>query len=171
MLNNWELWFVVFHPFYGKPVVSYLGRKWTFPKGSTNILLLNISSIFYFLLQQDHGFDMMGVGEHVHGLELFDGKAGLNELAQVPAQGGGVAGDINETFTGEGGKAGGKSWCALSGWVDEDAVKNFPFCCQCPATGMDGAFLEQGVGEACLFAVFSGAADGRALALDAQQRC
>ncbi len=103
---------------------------------------------------------MMGLGEHVHGLELFDGKAGLDQLAQVPAQGGGVAGDIDQPFSGEGCNVWGKSRGALSGRVDDDAVKA-PACCgQCLATGMDGAFLEKGVGEARLVAVFSGTANG-----------
>ena len=126
---------------------------------------------YYFLLKQGHGFDMMGLGEHVHGLKFFDGKAGLNELTQVPAQGRWVAGDIDQPFSGEGCKVGGESRGALSGRVDNDAVKAFTFCYQCLATGMDGAFLEKGVGEARLFAVFTGTADGCPLAFNTQQRC
>lgn len=103
---------------------------------------------YYFLLKQGYGFDMMGLGEHVHGLEFFDGKAGAGQLAQVPAQGSGVAGNIDQPFAGEGCKVGGKTWGALSGRVDDYAVKAPAFCGQCLATRMDGAFLEQGVGEA-----------------------
>lgn len=114
---------------------------------------------------------MMGLREHVHGLKLFDDKAGVDQLDQIPAQGGGVAGNIDQPFAGEGGKVRGKSRGALSGRVDDDAVKAPAFCGQCLTTGMDGAFLEQGVGEACLFAVFTGTADGRSLALNAQQGC
>ena len=47
---------------------------------------------------------MMGLGEHVHGLKFFDGKGRAGQFAQIPAQGGWVAGDINQPFTGEGGK-------------------------------------------------------------------
>jgi hypothetical protein len=39
----------------------------------------------YFLFTQGDGFDMMGLGEHVHGLKLFDGKARAGQFAQVPA--------------------------------------------------------------------------------------
>ena len=123
---------------------------------------------YYFLLKQGHGFDMMGLGEHVHGLKFFDGKAGLNELTQVPAQGRWVAGDIDQPFSGEGCKVGGESRGALSGRVDDDTVKTLAFCGQSPATCMNGAFLKQGIGEACLFAVFSGTANGRPLTFNSQ---
>ena len=103
---------------------------------------------------------MMGLGKHVHGVKFFDSKSRAGQFAQVPAQCGGVAGNIDQPFSGEGCKVWCKSRGALSGRVDNDAVKAFTFCYQCLATGMDGAFLEQGVGEACLCTVFSGTADG-----------
>lgn len=102
---------------------------------------------------------MMGLGKHIHGLELYDGEAGTAQLAQVPAEGGGVAGDIDQPFTGKGCQVSREARNALSGRVDDHAVKAPAFCYQCLAAFMDWVFLKEGVGEACSLAVYTGRAD------------
>lgn len=130
------------------------GARISFP-----LSFIDLAAKICFFLKQDHGLDMMGLGEHVNRLEPFDGKAGTAQLAQIPAQGGGVTGDIDQPLAGKRCQLSCKTRSALSGRVDDHAVKAPAFCRKRLAALMDGAFLEKGVGEPCSSTVFSGRAD------------
>ena len=53
------------------------------------------------LFQNNNGFEMMGVGKHIHRLDRGDCKSTADQFLQVTDQSGGIAADIDDPLAGQ----------------------------------------------------------------------
>lgn len=119
-------------------------------------------------IEKDDSLDMMGLGEHVDRLDFADGKTMFAQICKIPAQGGGIAGDVDQPSAGDRGKMCGKVRGSLAGWIDDHAVEYPAVCDQLSAGIMDRAFAEADIIKARCGRISGGAADGRSLAFNSQ---
>ena len=120
--------------------------------------------VMSILFKQDNGFNMVGLGKHIDGMNVPDPEPLPCKLRQITAEGGRIAGDIDHPAPGQGRQFPGQSRHALPGGIQDDTVEDAALADEVPAGLMDGGFFEDGVSKACRQAVFPGAADGRSLA-------
>ena len=52
---------------------------------------------FLILFKEDDIFDMMGLRKHIDGLNCFDGKAVVDQIGEISAEGCRIAGDIYQS--------------------------------------------------------------------------
>ena len=53
------------------------------------------------LFEHNHGLNMMSLREHIYGVNGFDRHAALDQNLKITHQGSGVAGDVQQFFSGE----------------------------------------------------------------------
>jgi hypothetical protein len=120
-----------------------------------------------FLKQYD-GLDMVGLGEHINRLYLPDGETSLAKSRQITAQSGRITGDIHQSFGGNRRQLPCQTGSTLTRGIDEHTIESLALFRQFPARVVNRTFYESGIAASSCCRIISGAADGRALALDSQ---
>ena len=120
------------------------------------------------MAEEDHRFKVMGVGKHIDRLDGDDRQTLTDQFGQIAAEGGWVAGNINDFFSAEPGKQGSKAWDTGPGRVDDQAVITAARRHQFGTAVVDGLLAKFDIGQTGGQTVAAGAANGRSLAFDAE---
>ncbi len=120
--------------------------------------------------KQSHGLDMVGLGEHIDRLYVPDAETSLAKSRKITAQRGRITGYINQSFGGYRRQLLGQTGSPLAGGINDHTIENLAFFRQFPACAVDRTFYEPGIAASGRCRIVPGAADGRTLPLDTQNR-
>lgn len=121
--------------------------------------------------QKGDRFDVVGLGEHVHGADGAQPVAALHQEGQVAGQGGRVAGDGDDLPGFEAGQKGRGLAQTLAGRIKEDGVEAGLLFDEGVQALAHVSCKKAGIGKTGLLGVAAGPENGVRVGLDAGHAC